>query len=389
MPETLAPADAGVLSPQERRASFEAYGTFKTARERPNRYWKIDLDALDFSTHKVAPSSNHATISGGTGRGVILCDLETGKQEHSELFAAAFGKALATAPSKFAFLTRTFVSGGAFVYIPDGVCVDDPITISYTPKSGAAFPYTLVLAGTGSQCTIIEELCSEQSGIVVAAVAEIVAGPGAHVTYASIQELPDDAQVLSTRVALPAKDATISWAAAELGAQLSASSIDVTIAQPGVTAQVAALFFPTGTQHVDMISTVDHRAGDSQSQTLIKSAATGSGQARYLGNIRILANAHGTDASLRDDALLLSKKAHIDSVPALEIAANDVKAFHGATVGAIDEEQIFYMTSRGLDRRSAERMIALGFFEPAIDRFPGGALRKRIQEALQKKVVAE
>ncbi|MHB8230698.1 MAG: SufD family Fe-S cluster assembly protein, partial [Vulcanimicrobiaceae bacterium] len=112
----------------------------------------------------------------------------------------------------------------------------------------------------------------------------------------------------------------------------------------------------------------------------------GSGQARYLGNINIAAHAQGSNASLRDDALLLSKKAHVDSVPALEIAANDVKAYHGATVGALDEEQIFYMTSRGIERDEAERMIVLGFFEPVIDRFPTRELRERIRAALQAKV---
>ncbi|MEO6913727.1 MAG: SufD family Fe-S cluster assembly protein, partial [Candidatus Baltobacteraceae bacterium] len=155
---------------------------------------------------------------------------------------------------------------------------------------------------------------------------------------------------------------------------------------PGITAQITALFFPRGEQHIDMMSTIDHTVGESQSDTLIKSAAIGNGQARYLGNIRIAADAQGSNANLRDDALLLSKNAHIDSVPALEIAANDVKAYHGATVGALDEEQIFYMTSRGIARTDAEKMIALGFFEPAIARFPGEALREELRLALQKKV---
>ena len=119
---------------------------------------------------------------------------------------------------------------------------------------------------------------------------------------------------------------------------------------------------------------------------MIKSAATGRGQARYLGNIRIAPHAQGTASSLRDDALLLSPGAHIDSVPALEIGANDVKAYHGATVGALDEEQIFYMTSRGIEREAAEKMIALGFFEPVIERFPTNALRERLRAALQAKV---
>ena len=135
-----------------------------------------------------------------------------------------------------------------------------------------------------------------------------------------------------------------------------------------------------------MVSNIDHRVGDSTSNTLVKSAASGRGQGRFVGNIRIAANAQHSDAALRDDALLLSEGAHIDSVPALEIAANDVKAYHGATVGALDQESIFYMTSRGIDRAQAERMIALGFFEPAIDRFPTEALREELRTALEAKV---
>lgn len=385
MPETLL-AGSDLLSPQERERALELFASAKTGRERPNRYWKIDLDTIDASAFAPNPASNAAQISGGTGRGVIVCDLATAKREHAALFERAFGTALVKTPAKFAHLTRAHVSGGAFIFVPDDVAVAEPIVVRYAPQTGAAFPYTLVVAGKGAQCTVIEEVISDAPGVFVSGVAEIVAGENANVTYASLQTLAADATVLFTRTALPAADASISWAAAELGAALSASSIDVAVEQRGVSAHIAAVFFPSGAQHVDMVSTVDHRTGDTQSDTLIKSAATGSGQARYLGNIHIQPNAHGTEASLRDDALLLSKKAHIDSVPALEIAANDVKAFHGATVGAIDEEQIFYMTSRGLERAQAERMIALGFFEPAVARFPGEALRARIHAALEAKV---
>ena len=130
------------------------------------------------------------------------------------------------------------------------------------------------------------------------------------------------------------------------------------------------------------------RAGNTTSQTIVRSAGTGRGQGRYFGNIKILANAHGAEASLRDDVLLLSEGAHIDSVPALEIAANDVKAFHGATVGAISEEELFYAQSRGIARADAERMIALGFFESAVARFPLEGLRDEIRAALERKIVS-
>jgi Fe-S cluster assembly protein SufD len=119
---------------------------------------------------------------------------------------------------------------------------------------------------------------------------------------------------------------------------------------------------------------------------IVRSAGTGRGQGRYVGNIKILPEAHGASASLRDDALLLSKGAHIDSIPALEIAANDVKAFHGATVGAISDEELFYAESRGIERSQAERMIAIGFFEPAVSRFPTDALRDEIRLVLENKI---
>jgi Fe-S cluster assembly protein SufD len=118
----------------------------------------------------------------------------------------------------------------------------------------------------------------------------------------------------------------------------------------------------------------------------VKSAATDHGQGRYYGNITIRADARGAQASLRDDTLLLSKDAHIDTIPALEIASNDVKAYHGATVGSIDPEELFYIVSRGIPRPQAERMITLGFFEPALERFPGNALRERIRTTLEAKL---
>jgi len=122
------------------------------------------------------------------------------------------------------------------------------------------------------------------------------------------------------------------------------------------------------------------------SDTAVRSAANDRGQGRYVGDIVIRPRAHGSDASLRDDALLLSAHAHIDTVPALEIAANDVKAFHGATVGSLDEDALFYVLSRGIPKNEALRMITLGFFEPVITRFPGEALRDEIRTALDAKI---
>lgn len=369
-----------------RAAALDRFQDLKSGRERPGRYWKVDLDALDISRLRLNAASPAPSIEARLTRGAIACDLATAVRDHHDLVERAFGKSIDSETSKFAALTTAFANTGAFVYLPAGVCIDEPISITYRAGDDAMFPYTLLLAEAGSQCTIIERIESESAGAFVCGIAEVVAGDRTTITYASAQELPATAQIYFTRKASPGADAHMSWAAAELGAALSASTIDVAIGARGIEAEVAALFFPRGDEHVDMVSSIDHNVGESRSNTVVKSAATGNGQARYLGNIRILAHAQGSSASLRDDALLLSQKAHIDSIPALEIAANDVKAFHGATVGAIDQDQIFYMTSRGITPDDAEKMIALGFFEPAIEHFPTQALRDRLRTSLENKI---
>lgn len=378
--------DERIAGAQKRRQLLERSFEMRSGREKPGRYWRIDIDALDYSQLVVAPAAR-PQISAPQARGLIACDLATAAREHRELFERAFGASNRAHETKFGALAAALCNTGAFVYVPADVAPSDVIEITYETGSDAVFPYTLVLAEHGAQCSIVERILGTD-GAFVCGVAEVVSAENASVTYASEQQLPLDSRVLFTRASKPGKNATMTWSVAELGAALSVVSVDVAVEQPGVEANVNALFFPSEAQHVDMISTVDHGVGDSQSHTLVKSAATGRGQARYLGNIRIAAHAQGTEAALRDDALLLSKRSHIDSVPALEIAANDVKAYHGATVGAIDEEQLFYMTTRGFAREDAEKMIALGFFEPVIERFPTEALRERLRESLRAKVSA-
>ncbi len=369
-----------LLSPQERDAELDAFGATRTGREKPSQYWKIDLENLVLP--QVAATGS-VTIENASR--AIAVDLSTATQEHAQRFARTFRKAIEP-QHKFAHLTLANAQLGAFIYVPADCAIEQPIVVRYRAGDGETiFPYTVVLAEHGARVTIIERL-ELGSNAFACGVAEVVTEEGADVTYASAQFAPADARVLFTRAARPGRNARVAWATAELGAALSVTDLAIAIVQPGVDAKIATLFFPTGSQHVDIVSSIDHRIGDATSQTLVKTAAAGRGQGRYLGNIRIAAHAQHSDASLRDDALLLSKTAHIDSVPALEIAANDVKAYHGATVGALDDDSIFYMTSRGIDRDAAERMIALGFFEPAIDRFPTESLRDELRAALQAKV---
>jgi Fe-S cluster assembly protein SufD len=377
--------DETLVAGDERARAAERFLSTPAGREKPGRYWKHDLESLKIDDLAIAPANGTVTIGSVASPRAIVTDLATAARDHRALLDRAF-RTFDLATHKYAHLTTAFAGVGAFIYVPADVAIDEPIVVTYhVPAGMAAFPYTVVLAERGARVTVIERI-EAQSGAFVAGVAEIVSGEASDVTYASAQMAPDDVRVFFTRVARPGKDSRTQWSVAELGGALAVTDLAVSIEEHGVQANIATMFFPSASQHVDIVSTVDHRVGDSTSQTLVKTAAIGAGQGRYLGNIRIAAHAQGSNAGLRDDALLLSKRAHIDSIPALEIAANDVKAYHGATIGALDDDQIFYMTSRGIERGDAERMIALGFFEPAIDRFPTEALREELRAVLAHKV---
>ncbi len=289
---------------------------------------------------------------------------------------------------KFAALATAFRNCGAFVYVPAGAQIDLPIQLIFAntgARDEAVFPHVVVVLGKGARATVIERHVGEGDPFVCG-IAEAHLGEGAELDYVVVQQAGEAARVMFSRNARCERDAQVRWHLAELGGALARTVIGARLEAPGGRAEASALFFNTGTQHVDLTSGADHVVGPTFSDTVVRSAATGRGQGRYVGNIVIRPKAHGSDASLRDDALLLSKRAHIDSIPALEIAANDVKAFHGATVGSLDEDALFYAGSRGIARAEALRLITLGFFEPVISRFPGESLRDEIRTALDLKI---
>jgi Fe-S cluster assembly protein SufD len=382
--ERLARFDDALLNRDARCAALDRFFALPSGRERAGRFWRVDFDSIVPPADAITAGAAEVRVE-NADPSVLICDLATAARDHRELFARAFGTT-GIAAGKFGALAQAFAGTGLFAYVPADHACDEPIVFHYhTPAGAASFPWSVVLAERGARVTIIERITSGANAFLCGAT-EIVTAEHADVTYAAFQQADGTARTIVARAARPGRDARLAWRLAELGGELAAGDLRISIEQPGIDAHMTALSFPHKSQHVDLISTVDHRAGEANSETLVKSAARERGQARFLGNIRIERHAQGSDARLRDDALVLSPTAHVDSVPALEIAANDVKAYHGATIGAIDAEQIFYMQSRGIDETAAERMIALGFFEPAIERFPSSQLRDDIRSSLAAKL---
>ncbi len=423
-------AQDGSVSPADavrRREALALFAALPAPGARPRRGWRHDYDKLTFDDlvwttgrrrqPAVGPSVTDpddepdlpalATENAGglfhlgatllepdvpsaADSRVVVLPLGDASRPHPELVARTLYEIADWRADRFSALATAFENCGAFVYVPDGVVVDAPIQLVWAntaARNEAVFPHVLVVLGEGARATVIERHVGDGDPFICGVV-EVHAGERAQLDYVTVQQAGEGARVFFRRTARCARDAEVRWNLAELGGALARTVLDTQLGAVGGRAETAALFFTTGFAHVDLTTGTEHVVGPTTSNTAVRSAANDRGQGRYVGNIVIRPHAHGSDATLRDDALLLSAHAHIDAVPALEIASNDVKAFHGATVGSLDEDALFYVSSRGIARSEALRMITLGFFEPVITRFPGEALRDEIRTALDAKIDA-
>jgi Fe-S cluster assembly protein SufD len=404
--EQVGERSGGIVAVDERRAALARYATLPIPGGRPSRGWRHDYAALRFeelrytSDRVAVPASNDGLVHRGATaltapgsaasdpRVVVLPLADAVRDARYRAAIPALDEGIVE--DKFAALATAFQNCGAFVWVPAGVVLETPIQLVFAqaaPYADAVFPRIVVVLGAGARATVLERQLGAGPGLVCGVVTAQL-GAEAALDYVAIQQSGEESRVLMRRTAHCAADATIRWHLAELGATLARSVLDAHLDEKGANAEVDALFFNTGFQHVDLTTTTDHAVGNTRSSTVVRTAAADRGQGRFFGNITIRPHAHGSDASLRDDALLLSRRAHIDSVPALAIAANDVSAFHGATVGSLDRDALFYAASRGIARTEAVRMVALAFFEPAIARLPSEALREEIRAALDDKIEA-
>lgn len=378
------------VSPAARRAAFAQYEALPIPGTRPARGWRHDYAKLSFAGLQWEPNPEVLRVAAPRDERALAEPLGGAKRTRPEVDVPWSRMFEPFAADKFAQLAIAFQNCGAYIYVPEGVVLEEPIQLVFSspqiePYAQALFPQIVVVLGKGARATVLERHLGEGQPFLCGIVAAHLAD-GANLEYGVVQNASEEARLFVYRNALCQKGATIRWHLAELGGMLARSVVAATLDGHGAHAQTAALFFNTRLQHADLTTTTDHAAGATSSQTIVRSAATDRGQGRYFGNIVIRKDAHGADASLRDDALLLSRHARIESVPALEIGANDVKAFHGATVGSLDDETLFYVQSRGISRSEAIRMVALAFFEPAITPLPNEHLRDEVRSALDRKL---
>ena len=327
-----------------------------------------------------------------TAQGVVFTSLEAAAREHTELVQKHFGSAITPDEGKFAALNSAFWTGGAFLYVPRDVRVEVPMRVyRWISEGGTAVGgRLLVVAEQGAQVAIVEELGSDDLGKTALSVgaAEIFADEGATVVYTQVQRYGRGVAHLSTDRLVAGRDAKITTLYTAFGADLGRTDVQCRMQAPGSHVDMLGLYIADGTQHFDHQTLQDHLAPHASSNLLFKGALNDTGRSVFRGLIRVHPKAQRTDAYQTNRNLILSDKARADSLPNLEIAADDVRCSHAATVGQLDEEEVFYLRSRGIPFLEAMRLVIFGFFGEVLDQLELVEIRKELVRAIEKKLYA-
>jgi Fe-S cluster assembly scaffold protein SufB len=322
--------------------------------------------------------------------GVTLRPLEEAPED---LFERYYGKRLSHEEGKFPAANAAFWTGGAFLHVPKNVKLERPIQIVWEidEPGTAQYARTLAIADEFAELSIREYcLAPDFEGQALHAGGfELFCRPGSQVKLAHFQDWgAGEVYDISTKRVEIARDAHCGWVPIHLGGRLTKQTLDIITAEKGADMRHSGLYFTEGSEHLDLFTTDLHEQGDTTGDTYWKGALTGESRASYEGLIKIERGAQNTNTYLQTHSMLLSPKAKGDAIPSLIVETDNVSASHGGTVGEIDEDQVFYMTTRGITRHEAVRILVEGYFEPVIAKLDDEPLEELVRGRIAEKLVA-
>jgi Fe-S cluster assembly protein SufD len=324
-------------------------------------------------------------------KGLVFCDLDAAAATHPDIVERYLHQLVPVERTTFTALHGAFRTGGTFVHVPPDTQVTLPLqTLTFVDSPGAAvFPHTLIVVEAGAELTFIDRYASPELARAFSdAVTEIFVGDGAHVRYAAIQDWGAGMTHLAVQRAQVGRDADLRTLSIGFGSDLARTETEVLLAEPGGFSEQLGLFFADHEQHFDHRSIQDHAAPNCTSDLLYKGALRDYSRAVYSGWVHVRPGAQKTNAMQTSRNIVLSEHAKADAIPNLEIEANDVRCGHAASVGPVDEDTVFYLQSRGIERAEAERLIVSGFFQEVLDRVQIEEVREGAEAAIARELAA-
>ncbi|HSJ88660.1 MAG TPA: Fe-S cluster assembly protein SufD [Anaerolineales bacterium] len=324
-------------------------------------------------------------------KGVIFTDLKTAEQKHPDLLARMIGKTVNVEEGKFSALAGAFAQNGVVLYVPKGVVVDEPLhSVLWGPGTDLAHvSHILVLVEEGASVTYVHEAASPElkgANSMHAGIVEIQVMPNASMKFVELQSWGRHVWNFSHERARVERGGNLDWIFGAIGSRLTKNFSELDLAGEGATGRMSGFYFTDGNQHLDHDTQQNHLAPHTTSDLLFKGALKGKSRSVWQGMIYVAPGAQKTDGYQANRNLVLSEGARADSIPGLEILADDVRCTHGATVGKLEQEPLFYLKSRGIPQAEAEKIVVEGFFDPIFQRIPFEGVRERFQQYIADKM---
>jgi Fe-S cluster assembly protein SufD len=364
--------------------------------------WEFtDLSGLDLTAYEPVSAAEPDAVAsaeplfdlaepGALPDGVIVTSIADAAAEHGELLRRHLGS-LVSADDIFTTLNDAAqYRDGTFVYVPRGVVVEEPISLrTIQARTGTMLHQrTVIVLEDGAQATVWEQYLSgsPEQDALLNVVTELIVGNAATLRYVCGQALSERSWIFGAQRAQVGRDATLDWVALGFGSARGRVRLETRLVGQGASARVTGAYAPHARQHIDFDTTQEHAAPNTTSDLAFRGVLQGRSTAVWRGNIIVDPDAQKTDAFQESRNLLISKRAHADAIPGLEIQANDVRCTHAAAVAQVDPEQLFYLRSRGLNEDTAKRLVIEGFLAGLVERFEEGPVREQLAEVLERRL---
>lgn len=385
--------DPGWLA--ERRAhAFDVFDKLELPDPKGEEWRYTDVRGYDFDRFAAPDPRTDITSlpSQVAGQGVVFADLANAFDEHEDIVKEHFFTEVPVDEHKFTALHGAFLSEGFLVYVPKNVEVAVPLEISHdVAPGGSVFPHATIVVDENASVTLVDTFRSEdaEAPALSSSVVEVEARRGATVNYISLQRWGRNVDHFQTQRFTGYRDSTVRSLSVNLGSAFARMQVESVLKGEGSFSEMLGLYFADSDQHFAQRTLQSHNAPHATSDLLYKGALKERSRSEYSGLIKVLPGAQGTDAYQANRNIVLSEEALARSIPQLEIEANEVRCTHGATVSPVEEEHLFYLMSRGIDRVTAQKLVVFGFFGEVLDRIRVPSVRDELSSAISKKVEGE
>jgi Fe-S cluster assembly protein SufD len=386
-----------------RERAVAALGAIELPTFRGTPGWEFTpLDKLDLDAYPAAPGGEATSLfdfEGAVGvsgeehtvEGPIVMPLALAAERHPDLVEAHLGSVV-TKQTPFTARNDAHWTDGSFVYVPRGMELDAPIVLSTLhEQAGTTLHWrALVVLEEGAQAEVWHESRSAEADLdgVLNGVVELVVGQNARLRFVDAQDVSERSWIFGAQRATVARDGSLDWITLGFGSANGKVFQETQLAGPGAHGTVTGAYASRGRQHLDFDTLQEHAAPDTTSDLAFRGILADRSSAVWRGMIKVDPGAQRTDAFQESRNLLLSKRAHADAIPGLEILANDVRCTHAAAIAQIDREQLFYLRSHGLPEPAANRLVIEGFLQALVERFEEGPVRERVAGAVERRLEA-